>query len=87
MEKLTYFLDTNCGIVLAYEKESEFFVRFVPEIGEWEDMPVSFLSFRHDCEFKEISQASAAEKTDGCLPVQMLETYLEMIKRNQEDSR
>ena len=82
MENLKYFVDLTNDFLLAYDKKTEFFVRFVPKTGEWESVNVSFLSFMHDYNFKEISTEDASKITNGILPNKIFKQYLEMIKRN-----
>ena len=82
MKKLNYYLDTKNGFILAYERSSEFFERFVPETGEWEAVGISFSQFMHDYDFAEISEENVSQKTGGKLADEKLEQYEAMLKRN-----
>ena len=56
------------GFLLAYEKSSEFFVRYIPQTNEWEDCNTSFSDFRHDYYFREVSKEDAYRiKKETCL--------------------
>ena len=83
MENLKYYLDLDNGFLLAHEKTTEFFVRYIREIGEWEPLMISFSNFKHDYNFKEISKEEALQKSDGCLPEAMFQTYSDTIKTNR----
>ena len=83
MRSLVYYLDTDNGFLFAYEKESEFFVRYLPKTNEWEDSPISFSNFRHDYYFKEITKEEALFKTNGNLPEKLLGRYLELLDKNR----
>ena len=82
MANLKYYQDLDHGFLLAHEKTTEFFVRFVSDTGEWETVGISFSNFAHDYYFKEISKDEALTITGGCLPEAMFQTYSDMIKRN-----
>ena len=84
MERLAYFEDRANGFLLAYERSTEFFVRFLPKTGEWEDCGISFMAFRHDHDFTEISREEALKKTDGRLPEAEFKQYLDLIARNSK---
>lgn len=75
MENIKYFVDLTNDFLLAYERSTEFFVRFVPKTDEWEDVNVSFSEFRHDYDFKEISTDEALKRTNGSLPTKAFDQY------------
>ena len=83
MPKIEYYLDTGNGFLLAYEKSTEFFVRFVPSKNEWETVEISFSQFRHDYEFKALSESEAVKLSKGATADTALEQYRDMIKRNK----
>ena len=82
MEKLRYYLDLDNGFLLAHEKTTEFFVRYIRGTGEWEPLMISFSNFKHDYNFKEISKEEALQKSDGCLPEREFRSYLTIINKN-----
>jgi len=84
MERIKYFIDLTNDFLLAYEKSTEFFVRFIAKTGEWEDVNISFLDFRHDYSFREISQDEAMERTNRNLPLEAFDQYLKLINRTSE---
>ncbi len=81
-ENIRFYEDLNNGFLLAYEKSSEFFVRFIPELEKWENCNISFSNFRHDYDFREISKEEAVRKTNGNLPDANFEEYLKLLNRN-----
>ena len=82
MEKIKYYEDYEHNILLAYEKETEFFVMYIPAQKEWVDCNLSFSNVKHDRILKEISKEEASEKTNGSLPKLMYEKYLSLLRRN-----
>ena len=82
MENLKYYEDCEHNILLAYEKETEFFVMYIPAQKEWVDCNLSFSNVKHDRILKEISKEEASEKTNGSLPKLMFEKYLSLLRRN-----
>ena len=82
MTALSYFKDLDNDFLLAYEKKSEFFVRYIPKTDEWEYCNISFSSFRHDYCFKEVSEEEARRMTNGNLPMTLLGDYLALISKN-----
>jgi len=82
MKKLKYYQDLTNNFLLAYEKSVEFFVMYIPQRKEWIDCNISFLQFKHDYYFKEISREDAIQKTDGNLPESMFQQYLDTISEN-----
>ncbi len=83
MEKIKYYLDLDNDFLLAYEKSTEFFVRFLKETGEWECCGISFSNFIHDYCFKEITSDEALEKSKGRLPEADYQEYVAMLNRNK----
>ena len=81
-KKLKYYEDTENGFLFAYERESEFFVRFLPDLGEWESVGISFRQFLHDYTPSEITPDEAARKSNGILPDSTFKDYLEMLESN-----
>ena len=84
MEKIRYYWDTQNGFLLAYERSTEFFVKFIPSTGKWEDCEISFMQFMHDYSFREISTNEAMEKAGGCSPEDNYREYIAMINRNSD---
>lgn len=82
MEKIRYYSDTQNGFLLAYERSTEFFVKFIPSTGKWEDCEISFMQFMHDYSFREISADEAMEKAVGCSPEANYKEYAAMLARN-----
>ena len=82
MEKLSYFIDLDNDFLLAYDKATEFFVRFVPKVNDWEFCNISFSNFRHDYAFKEIDKDQAEKITLGNLPEAIFQQYLVMLGKN-----
>ena len=82
MKDLKYYVDLRNDFLLAYERTTEFFVMYDPKSSEWKDCTISFISFRHDCEFKEISYEEALAKTNGVLPEDKLTQYRKLINSN-----
>ena len=82
MENLEYYLDIQNNFLLAYERSSEFFVRYIEKTEEWESCSISFSNFRHDYAFKQISRQEAFNIANGNLPEAMLQQYLSMIRKN-----
>lgn len=80
---MRYYEDISNGFLLAYERSSEFFVRFIPEVGEWEDCNISFSEFIHDYNFREISVDEAMKKSNGRLPDEEHRRYMDMLNRNR----
>lgn len=83
MNGLRYYLDLDCGFLFAYDERSEFFVEYLKGRGEWQSCSFSFLSFRHERNFKEIDEGEASRITDGKLPEDELSDYLRMLERNR----
>ena len=81
-KKISYYLDTDNGFLLAYEKSCEFFVKYDPTERSWEDCKISFFSFRHDYCFREITADEAASIAEGNLPTEELRAYLKLLKKN-----
>ena len=79
MKDLMYLIDVDHGFLLAYERESEFFVRYLPKTDEWETCPISFSRFRHDYCFREVEREEALRLANGNLPEELLARYLERI--------
>lgn len=79
MKDLAYFEDTDNGFLLAYEKSSEFFVRYLSASDEWEDCPISFSQFRHDHCFREMDREEAFRRTSGNLPETLFERYVALL--------
>ena len=82
MKQLRYYVDTNNDVLSAYEKSTEFFVIYNPSKGEWVDSGISFLSFKHDYSFKEISEKDVSQRTNGNLPTSKFQAYLDMLNKN-----
>lgn len=82
MENIKYYEDLRNSFILAYEKSTEFFVIFVSKEKGWADCSISFSSFIHDYEFREISKEDAIKKTDGSLPESLYYKYLDMLSNN-----
>ena len=82
MEKIKYFEDIYNGFLLAYEESTEFFARYVSKIAEWEACKISFSNFRHDYDFREITEEEAFKKTNGNLPNNAYNRYIEMLYGN-----
>ena len=84
MEKMKYYEDLSHGSVLAYDEETEFFVIYSPKSGEWGDCKFSFLKFKHDYNFREISLEDAVSKTNGLLPEVKYKEYTAVLDRNRK---
>ncbi len=84
MENLEYYLDTQNSFLLAYEKSTEFFVRYIEKLNQWEDCNISFSNFKHDYAFKKISKEEAYSITNGNLPEAKLQQYIRTIRKNLE---
>ena len=84
MEKMKYYEDLSHGSVLAYDEETEFFVIYSPKSGEWGDCKFSFLKFKHDYNFREISREDAVSKTNGLLPEVKYKEYTAVLDNNRK---
>ena len=84
MENIKYFEDLSHGSILAYDKSTDFFMIYAPSSGEWKDCNFSFLEFRHDFNFREISPEDAMSKTNGTLPEEKYKEYVAMLSSNRE---
>lgn len=82
MEQIRYYWDTQNGFLLAYERSTEFFVKFISSTGRWEDCEISFMQFMHDYSFREISANEAMEKAGECLPEANYKEYIAMLDSN-----
>ncbi len=82
MENLKYYEDYEHNLLLAYEKNTEFFVMYIPPRKEWVDCNLSFSNVKHDYSLREISKEEASDKTNGNLPVLMYEQYIRLLRRN-----
>lgn len=80
MEKLRFYIDLDNNFLLAHERSTEFFVRYIPSLNEWEECIISFSNFVHDYYFKEITREEAIQKTNGRLPDIELKSYLNKIR-------
>lgn len=84
MENLKYFRDTDHDFIFAYERRSEFFVRYIPSTEEWEDCDIPFSNLIHDHYVQEIGKEEVVRRTNGNLPESKLEEYLNMLNRNSD---
>ena len=82
MENIKYYIDLHNHFLLAHEKHTEFFVIYVPEAKQWQDCHISFSSFQHDYEYKEISKEEMIQRTNGVLPESEFKEYLKIIRSN-----
>lgn len=82
MENIKYYEDLTNYNLLAYERITEFFVKYDFETKKWNDCNISFLVFKHDYEFKEISREEALQKTAGNLPETKLKEYHAILSEN-----
>ena len=85
MENLKYYLDVKNDILLAYENSVEFFVAYNSQLGKWTSCEISFMQFKHDREFIEISHEDATLRANGNLPNKEYTKYLNMLKYNFGD--
>jgi len=83
MNELKYFLDTDNDFLLAYDKNTEFFVRYIPETDKWVDCDISFSQFRHDYCFRSVDREEALHIANGNLPDALLQQYINMIDKNK----
>ena len=81
MKNIKYYQDQKHGFLLAYEKSVEFFVMYLPDKKEWADCNISFANFKHDYEFKEMSEEEVLGKTNGNLPESMYQKYADMLRK------
>ena len=82
LQGIKFYEDLRHHFLLAYERRTEFFVMYVPEVKQWQECHISFLSFQHDYEYKGISREEVSRKTDGVLPEAELKKYLALIQSN-----
>ena len=82
MEDLKYYEDLYNKFLLAHDKKTEFFVKFSEESKQWEDCNISFMQFKHDYNFREISKEKASKITGGILPEKLFSEYLSLINNN-----
>lgn len=82
MEDLKYYEEMANQTLLAHERSTEFFVKYVPEMKEWEDCGISFSQFKHDYPFREMSREQVMQITGGNLPEAAFKEYTEMLNRN-----
>ena len=82
MEELKYYIDLDNDTVLAYDKTTEFFVCYATEKNEWRTVDASFLAFKHDRYYKDISRDEALARTNGSSPEPLYREYLNMLRRN-----
>ena len=82
METLRYFLDTDNGILLAYDRECDFLAVYNSGIDEWVDCEFSFMQVRRDRELSEISADEARSRTSGNTPDEKYQRYLDIIRSN-----
>lgn len=83
--KLKYYLEHTYKDLVAYEKETEFFVIFNRRDSVWNNMPYSFMVFAHDYidSYVEIDEARASSITNGILPYEKLEEYHDILESNR----
>ena len=80
MENLRFYFDYKNDMLFAHEESTEFFVLYVS--NSWVSSKISFMQFRHDYEFTEISTSEAYSKTNGNLPTKEYQKFLDMIRSN-----
>ena len=85
MKDLEYFIDVDNGFLLAYEGESEFFVRYLEASDEWEDCPITFSQLRHDYCFREAEREEVLRRTNGNLPEALYRQYSDLIGKGAEN--
>lgn len=86
MDNIKYYEDLTHKFLLAYESSTEFFVRYNPETNQWQDCNISFLCFKHDYDYKEISKEEVIKRTNGTLPEEKLKNFLIMINKNRNEN-
>lgn len=84
MEALKYYLDTDYSLLTAYDKQTDFFVAFMEKSQAWEPCRFSFMQFRHDGNYREISREEAAAITNGHFPDALFMQYLDILNSNRE---
>jgi hypothetical protein len=81
-ENLKYFIDISHNFLFAYERSTEFFVRYIEKTKEWEACNISFSNFKHDYAFRAVDEDEAIKITNGNLPEAAFRQYTNMINRN-----
>ena len=83
--ELKYYSEQVHGDIVAYEKETEFFVIFNRRDSVWNYMPYSFMVFFHDYidSIVLIDEAQVASVTNGILPYQKLQEYHDILNSNR----
>ena len=80
---MKYYLDTEHNALSAYDRETDFFADYNECKKEWQKSSITFMQFKHDYFYKEISEAEAKSFTSGVLLVKLFEEYVATIKSNR----
>lgn len=82
--KFKYYLVEKRGYLVAYNKESDFFVMFNKKKNEWVPGCCSFQSFEneHLMDLEEIGESKALSMTNGKLPNIMLEEFNNLLSND-----
>ena len=80
---MKYYLDIEHNALSAYDRETDFFADYNERKKEWQKSSITFMQFKHDFFYKEISEAEAKSFTGGFLPEKLFEEYVATIKSNR----
>ena len=86
MKGLHYYLDVDNNFVLAHEPSTEFFVTYNEKTETWVTCTISFMQFKHDYLFREITKEEAVRQTNGNLPERAFQKYVETLQANVKHS-
>lgn len=84
MKELKYYLDKENEILSAYNRETDFFVQYFPKKGSWGMSNISFIEFKHSYNYQLISEEEASRITNGELPLNLFNQYIECIESNRK---
>lgn len=84
MKELKYYLDKENEILSAYNRETDFFVQYFPKKSSWGMSNISFIEFKHSYNYQSISEEEASKITNGELPLNLFNQYIECIESNRK---
>lgn len=83
---MKYYLDIEHNALSAYDRETDFFADYNEYKKEWQKSSITFMQFKHDYFYKEISEEEAERFTSGVLPEKLFEEYVATIKSNRGEN-